>query len=176
VHARAHVNRSLTASTMESRYYSAPSSAAGSPASSPGGLPEPTPTPGSFFALPRAASPGSATSPGSTGELAVPRRAPPSPGRAGARLSFISYADLVGSVPAVDTPLSALTAGASAAEPPPHLAALGAEHGAHGSARNSMLLGGGRDDAGREWEREGMGGGLEERLEALMRAPVAGTV
>jgi hypothetical protein len=39
-----------------------------------------------------------------------------------------------------------------------------------------MLLGGGRDDAGREWEREGMGGGLEERLEALMRAPVAGTV
>jgi len=33
--------------------------------------------------------------------------------------------------------------------------------------RDSMAL----DDLGGEWEREGMGGGLEERLEALLGTP-----
>jgi hypothetical protein len=38
------------------------------------------------------------------------------------------------------------------------------------------VVGGVFDDVGGEWEREGMGGGLEERLEALLGGGTGGVV
>jgi hypothetical protein len=62
-------------------------------------------------------------------------------------------------------------------------ASAGHSHGFPGAAgshaarreRDSVLLGAG-DEGGGEWEREGMGMGLEERLEALMTPPREGVV
>ncbi|KAH7087289.1 hypothetical protein BKA62DRAFT_762281 [Auriculariales sp. MPI-PUGE-AT-0066] len=101
------------------------------------------------------------------------------------RLSFVSYNDLLLSSPVSAVPLSTLTQPTSS-EPPPHLASIGAgpRSGTHSPSRSrprsivmnnrtSVLLGAGGADApgveGGEWEREGLGRGLEERLEELLR-------
>jgi hypothetical protein len=109
------------------------------------------------------------------------------------RLSFMSYTDLLASTPASLQPLSSFTTSASSAEPPPHIpsvsgitqasaqaqAQLHSHSPLHSSGRSLMYAAGvieGRgvgdtdsiDDAGGEWEREGLGSGLEERLEALL--------
>ena len=116
---------------------------------------------------------------------------PPSPQLAKKRLSFMSYSDLLSSTPASTQPLSSLTTSASSTEPPPHIPGVsglnianalshlgsGSIHGSpfvafsgHGSLthvgkRDSMAI---MDNVGGEWEREGLGRGLEERLEALV--------
>ena len=100
---------------------------------------------------------------------------PPSPTHvASKRLSFMSYSDLLASTPASMVPLSSFTTCASS-EPPPHIpgvAGFGNTHSSagsiHGRDRDSVAL---LDDVGGEWEREGLGKGLEERLEALMIVP-----
>ncbi|KAF8836509.1 hypothetical protein BDN67DRAFT_983890 [Paxillus ammoniavirescens] len=100
---------------------------------------------------------------------------PPSPTHgASKRLSFMSYSDLLASTPASMVPLSSFTTCASS-EPPPHIPGVtgfGNLHSSggsiHGRDRDSIAL---LDDVGGEWEREGMGRGLEERLEALMTVP-----
>lgn len=107
---------------------------------------------------------------------------PPSPHTATKRLSFISYTDLLASTPSSTLPLSTLTTSATIADPPPHLlSVLGIPQHGGGSAsasprtsfygdrdvregRDGLFI----DDAGGEWEREGLGQGLEERLESLM--------
>ncbi|TFK50275.1 hypothetical protein OE88DRAFT_1660513 [Heliocybe sulcata] len=117
---------------------------------------------------------------------------PPSPkSNAAKRLSFMSYADLLSSTPASTLPLSSLTTSATAADPPPHIpsvsgiaqasqshtasAASSIHHGREAAdlvklkemkegPLDPILL----EDDGGEWEREGLGKGLEERLEALM--------
>jgi len=108
---------------------------------------------------------------------------PPSPHAATKRLSFISYTDLLTSAPSSTLPLSSLTTSATVSDPPPHLlSVLGIpQHGSGGSVGASPRTSfyGDRDvregreglfinDAGGEWEREGLGQGLEERLESLM--------
>ncbi|KIJ16038.1 hypothetical protein PAXINDRAFT_76020 [Paxillus involutus ATCC 200175] len=100
---------------------------------------------------------------------------PPSPTHGvSKRLSFMSYSDLLASTPASMGPLSSFTTCASS-EPPPHIPGVtgfGNLHSSggsiHGRDRDSIAL---LDDVGGEWEREGMGRGLEERLEALMTVP-----
>ncbi|KAG9309717.1 hypothetical protein JVU11DRAFT_10393 [Chiua virens] len=101
---------------------------------------------------------------------------PPSPTHgASKRLSFMSYSDLLASTPASTVPLSSFTTCASS-EPPPHIPGVTGfgnvpSSGAgsiHGRDRDSIAL---LDDVGGEWEREGLGKGLEERLEALMIVP-----
>jgi hypothetical protein len=107
---------------------------------------------------------------------------PPSPHTATKRLSFISYTDLLTSTPSSTLPLSTLTTSATIADPPPHLlSVLGIPQHGGGSAsasprtsfygdrdvregRDGLFI----DDGGSEWEREGLGQGLEERLESLM--------
>lgn len=109
--------------------------------------------------------------------------APPSPKGASKRLSFISYTDLLSSAPASTLPLSSFT---QSIETPPHLASvIGIPQAqAQGLASSAASMHGSlsaatwvteRDPAadlvngvGGEWEREGLGKGLEERLEALM--------
>ena len=108
---------------------------------------------------------------------------PPSPHATTKRLSFISYTDLLTSAPSSTLPLSSLTTSATVSDPPPHLlSVLGIpQHSGGGSAgaspRNSFYgdrdVREGReclfiDEVGGEWEREGLGQGLEERLESLM--------
>lgn len=117
------------------------------------------------------------------------------------RLSFMSYSDLLASTPASLQPLSSLTTSASP-DPPPHIPSVSGitqsspaaqAHGSHspshspgrgnslfraagvieGRAGDSLRDSGAFDDVGGEWEREGMGGGLEERLEALLGVPSA---
>ncbi|KAF7424889.1 hypothetical protein PC9H_010200 [Pleurotus ostreatus] len=118
---------------------------------------------------------------------------PPSPThKANKRLSFMSYSDLLSSTPALAFPLSALTTSASSVEPPPHIPSVSGftqTASAAASLRDFALgPGGGNvrdrdsiallDDVGGEWEREGMGQGLEERLEALMslqQSPIGAT-
>lgn len=100
---------------------------------------------------------------------------PPSPTHvASKRLSFMSYSDLLASTPTSMVPLSSFTTCASS-DPPPHIPGVtgfGNTHSSagsiHGRDRDSIAL---LDDVGGEWEREGMGRGLEERLEALMIVP-----
>jgi len=105
---------------------------------------------------------------------------PPSPKHAASkRLSFLSYIDLLSSTPAAALPLSSLT---SAPEPPPHLPSVLGVPQAHGAAAAHAhpapstferdAAAGMVDDVGGEWEREGLGRGLEERLEALNTLPV----
>jgi hypothetical protein len=108
---------------------------------------------------------------------------PPSPHATTKRLSFLSYTDMLTSVPSSTLPLSSLTTSATVSDPPPHLLSVlgipqqvgGGSAGA--SPRNSFYgdrdVREGReglfiDDGGGEWEREGLGQGLEERLESLM--------
>ena len=117
---------------------------------------------------------------------------PPSPQLAKKRLSFMSYSDLLSSTPASTQPLSSLTTSASSTEPPPHIPGVSglnianalSHHIGSGSVHGSPFIAfsghgslthvGKRDDiamldnAGGEWEREGLGRGLEERLEALV--------
>jgi len=109
---------------------------------------------------------------------------PPSPKAASKRLSFISYTDLLTSAPSSTLPLTSFTVQVNGSEPPPHLpsviglpqahaqlhgvssSANGSIHGVDRDPTTGML-----DDMGGEWEREGLGRGLEERLEALMPIP-----
>ena len=111
---------------------------------------------------------------------------PPSPKNPSKRLSFISYTDLLSSTPASTLPLSSLTLSAQVNDPPPHLpSVIGIPQAqAQGQASSAASIHGSisaaawvteRDpatdlvsDQGGEWEREGLGRGLEERLEALM--------
>ena len=120
---------------------------------------------------------------------------PPSPQLGKKRLSFMSYSDLLSSTPTSTQPLSSLTTCASSTEPPPHIPGVSGlnianamqpplHHPGNGSIPGSPFIpfsghGGlmhvGKrdsiamlDNAGGEWEREGLGRGLEERLEALV--------
>lgn len=144
-----------------------------------------------------AGAPTPATSPASASASSAPPTArqfdsapaPPehaAPRSVNKRLSFVSYADLLSCTPTATQPLSALT---SPAGSPAHITGVdpafapspggGASAGGSGapSLRNFIFggaagAGGGEedrmmDDVGGEWEREGLGRGLEERLEAL---------
>lgn len=130
----------------------------------------------------------SATSTTTSGGLAS--HAPPSPKNPSKRLSFLSYTDLLTSVPASTLPLSSFT---QTNEPPPHLPSVigipqaqaqqlsSGAASIHGSLNASTWITE-RDpatdlvnDVGGEWEREGLGRGLEERLEALMVNDVSGS-
>ena len=111
---------------------------------------------------------------------------PPSPTPNQKRLSFISYTDLLASTPAATVPLSSFT-NCSAADPPPHIPRVSGIATQYGGPRERggdrdrdrerRVSGGDRDsvmlleDLGGEWAREGLGTGLEERLEALMTVP-----
>ncbi|KAG5339840.1 hypothetical protein C0989_003349 [Termitomyces sp. Mn162] len=117
---------------------------------------------------------------------AFAQHSPITPG-ASNRLSFIAYADLLTSAPTSTVPLSSLTTAASASEPPPHiptvacpttasaaasLRAFSIDPSPAGSPKRSRdpaaaLL---SPDAVGEWEREGLGRGLEERLDVLYRS------
>ncbi|KZV89143.1 hypothetical protein EXIGLDRAFT_721628 [Exidia glandulosa HHB12029] len=123
--------------------------------------------------------PTSYSPPISTSALPIVGNAEASTGPASNRLSFISYNDLLLSAPVSAVPLSTLTSPATS-DPPPHLSAVSGSV-AHSPARSrprsivglgpggnraSILLG---DDHGGEWEREGLGRGLEERLEELLK-------
>ena len=116
----------------------------------------------------------------------LPSSHPPSPTHAAKkRLSFISYSDLLSSTPTSTLPLSSLTTSASTFEPPPHIpgvSGLGIVPGSigeglaserssirggvtHHGKRESILL---LDNVGGEWERQGLGMGLEERLDVVL--------
>jgi hypothetical protein len=110
----------------------------------------------------------------------------------------MSYSDLLASTPISFHLLSSLTIAASTSEPPPHIPILSGivtqhapvqqqhafmiTHGqyytpSHSPRRGTSLIKGGErdsmgvfDDLGGEWQREGMSGGLEERLEAMLGA------
>ncbi|KAF6746091.1 hypothetical protein DFP72DRAFT_1175744 [Ephemerocybe angulata] len=104
---------------------------------------------------------------------------PPSPSQK--RLSFMSYSDLLTSTPASTHTLSSLTTSASTVEPPPHIPSVSglnlassiasASPSATASLRGFSMSPGKRDsvalldNVGGEWEREGLGKSLEERLE-----------
>lgn len=78
----------------------------------------------------------------------------------------MSYHDLLASTPLSSVPLSAITSGQDA---PGHLPGIVGMHG-HGSA-SGVGLGaneGEGGDVGGEFDREGLGRGLEERLEAVL--------
>lgn len=131
------------------------------------------------------ASPGAAT-PIAGATLSSHGHAPPSPQNPSKRLSFISYTDLLSSTPASTLPLSSLTFSAQVCDPPPHLPSVigipqaqaqqasssaASVHGSISAAAWVMERDPATDlagDQGGEWEREGLGRGLEERLEALM--------
>ncbi|KAF8805012.1 hypothetical protein BYT27DRAFT_7234403 [Phlegmacium glaucopus] len=135
------------------------------------------------------------SSPISSPSAPTPLSLPPSPIQvAKKRLSFMSYSDLLSSTPASTQPLSSFTTCASSTEPPPHIPSVsglnianamqysshhlgsGSIHGspfvasghgglAHAGNRDNIAM---LDNVGGEWEREGLGRGLEERLEALV--------
>lgn len=166
--------------TPTSAYYSTMSSAESSPSTMVEPLPLATAspmhqvaqlqTPQAQFAI----SP-SSTYTGSPFSHTLNISHPPSPTHvASKRLSFMSYSDLLASTPTSMVPLSSFTTCASS-DPPPHIpgvTGIGNTHSSagsiHGRDRDSIAL---LDDVGGEWEREGMGKGLEERLEALMIVP-----
>ena len=170
--------------TPTSMYYSTRSSAESSPSTTVEQLPPATASPAQPVALlqtiqppvhaPLAISP-SSTYTGSPFSHPLNISHPPSPTHGiSKRLSFMSYADLLASTPTSMVPLSSFTTCASS-EPPPHLPSVtGFAHShsnpgsIHGRDRDSIAL---LDDVGGEWEREGLGRGLEERLEALMIVP-----
>lgn len=89
------------------------------------------------------------------------------------RLSFISYHDLLASTPLSSVPLSALTSPTNN-EPPPHLVAVpgmkGSAIGSGAVSPGAESVGRGREDDGGEFNHEGLGKGLEERLEAVLKA------
>lgn len=109
----------------------------------------------------------------------------------------MSYSDLLSSTPQSTQTLSSLTTCASSTEPPPHIpsisglniaSAIQAQqlpggstapslHGfslvptggiTHPGKRDSIAM---LDNVGGEWEKEGLGRGLEERLDALIIPP-----
>ncbi|KAF6755516.1 hypothetical protein DFP72DRAFT_895959 [Ephemerocybe angulata] len=94
------------------------------------------------------------------------------------RLSFMSYSDLLTSTPASTHTLSSLTTSASTIEPPPHIPSVSGLNlvssvaSASPSLRGFSTSPGKRDsvalldNVGGEWEREGLGKSLEERLES----------
>ncbi|KAF7768360.1 hypothetical protein Agabi119p4_7603 [Agaricus bisporus var. burnettii] len=107
------------------------------------------------------------------------------------RLSFMSYNDLLTSTPSSLISLSSLTNAASSMDPPPHIPSVhgynhhpcspGVSGGGSSSSARTSLRGfvtsnnnnntntnnnNNEDNVGGEWEREGLGKGLEERLEA----------
>ncbi|KAH9914338.1 uncharacterized protein B0H18DRAFT_1087829 [Fomitopsis serialis] len=106
---------------------------------------------------------------------------PPSPKAAAKRLSFLSYTDLLSSAPSSTLPLSSVLT-----NEPPHLPsviglpqALYAASSSAGSVRAASVMERDTasqvvDDVGGEWEREGLGRGLEERLEALNSGATGG--
>lgn len=117
------------------------------------------------------------SSPASPATVTIPAPVhshPPSPHAPAKRLSFLSYMDLLSSTPSTTIPLSAVLT-----SEPPHLPSViglpQAQYAASSSAGSihassvmerdtaSQIV----DDVGGEWEREGLGRGLEERLEAL---------
>ncbi|CCM02421.1 uncharacterized protein FIBRA_04519 [Fibroporia radiculosa] len=165
---------SATPATPTSAYYSVPSTEAGSEASSP--------TTATHHEHPMHNLPPQAA-------IMIPTTVishPPSPKNATKRLSFLSYMDLLTSAPASTLPLSSFTSSAVVSEPPPHLQSViglpqahyaasssaGSIHGAAGTVLEREIASGMLDDVGGEWEREGLGRGLEERLEALNALPV----
>lgn len=175
--------------TPTSAYYSTLSSAESSPSTTVEHLPLPTASPARpVTQLHPAQQP--QTQPTSQASLAISPSStytgspfsyplnishPPSPTHiASKRLSFMSYADLLASTPVSMVPLSSFTTCASS-EPPPHIPGVTGFAHSHsnpgsitGRDRDSIAL---LDDIGGEWEREGLGKGLEERLEALMIVP-----
>lgn len=79
------------------------------------------------------------------------------------RLSFMSYSDLLNATPTSLMPLSSLTNGAQ--EPPSQILPADAASIHNAGSRDSILLSNVFKD---EWEKEGLGRGLEERIEAIM--------
>ncbi|KAJ7803478.1 hypothetical protein B0H14DRAFT_3487258 [Mycena olivaceomarginata] len=150
---------------------------------SPAGAPTPATSPASASASASSAPPTARQFDSAPPEHAAPRTPAASVNK---RLSFVSYADLLSCTPTATQPLSALT---SPAGSPAHITGVdpafapspgGASAGGSGapSLRNFIFGGAGAagaggeedrmmDDVGGEWEREGLGRGLEERLEAL---------
>ncbi|KAF7376648.1 hypothetical protein MSAN_00081600 [Mycena sanguinolenta] len=108
-------------------------------------------------------------------------RAASSTSQANKRLSFVSYTDLLSSTPTATQPLSALTSpaaspahipGVSITDPTVGVGSASAYGGSGAPSLRNFGFGLGdedrmMDDVGGEWEREGLGKGLEERLEAL---------
>lgn len=94
----------------------------------------------------------------------------------------MSYSDLLSSTPTSTLPLSSLTTSASTSEPPPHIpgvSGLGIVSGGGLTSERSSIRGGvthpGKrdsiallDNVGGEWERQGLGMGLEERLDVVL--------
>ena len=79
------------------------------------------------------------------------------------------WQDLLLSTPLSAAPLSSLT---SPSEPPPHVAPIGTQTLPAWGRMNlpgGTGVGWGKEDGG-EWEREGFGKGLEERLEEVLAA------
>ena len=175
-------------STHTSTYYSPSSSSASSPTTTTREHPpEHLLTPTHITSDPSDAVP-MASSPSSILPSATVSH-PPSPRAHTKRLSFMSYNDLLSSTPSSTLPLSSFTT--SVSDPPPHLPSVlgvplmhagSAGSSIHGDRRSSYYGGGdvreGReglfDDVGGEWEREGLGQGLEERLETLMGTGTVG--
>ncbi|KAI0701635.1 hypothetical protein C8Q76DRAFT_633623 [Earliella scabrosa] len=174
-------NQSSTVTpTPTSAYYSATSSTAGSEVDSNSSSPTTaTHTEHPLHSLPH--NPQQLTS------ITVPApfpSLPPSPKNVTKRLSFISYMDLLSSTPASAIPLSTLTSAAVVSEPPPHIPSViglpqaqyaasssgGSIHGAPAYVLERDGVMGVADDVGGEWEREGLGKGLEERLEGLIQS------
>ncbi|KZT65266.1 hypothetical protein DAEQUDRAFT_769021 [Daedalea quercina L-15889] len=172
--------QSTVPATPTSAYYSAATSAApsepGSEASSPTTA---THHEHPLHSLP--ASPAGAPQP-TTITIPAPLSHPPSPRASAKRLSFISYTDLLSSTPSATMPLSSVLT-----NEPPHLPSViglpqaqyaasssgGSVHA--GSVMERDTAGQVVDDVGGEWEREGLGRGLEERLEALNAASASAT-
>ncbi|KAL0576426.1 hypothetical protein V5O48_005562 [Marasmius crinis-equi] len=107
------------------------------------------------------------------------------------RLSFVSYNDLLTSAPVSTVPLSTLT---NSVEPPPHIPSVAGYPSdssyVHAGSNAPSIKGSPGvataasvkerepldDLVGGEWEREGLGRGLEERLEAIVGMGQPGVV
>ncbi|KAI9462564.1 hypothetical protein HD554DRAFT_1449500 [Boletus coccyginus] len=164
--------------TPTSAYYSTLSSVESSPATMIDPLPLATASPAQQIAhLQPQAQPISQASTYTGSPFSNPLNIshPPSPTHvASKRLSFMSYSDLLASTPTSLVPLSSFTTCATS-ETPPHISGVTGFPNSHSNTgsihcrdRDSIAL---LDDIGGEWEREGLGKGLEERLEALMIVP-----
>ncbi|KAH8823620.1 hypothetical protein DL96DRAFT_1615061 [Flagelloscypha sp. PMI_526] len=96
------------------------------------------------------------------------------------RLSFLSYTDILSSTPSSTTPLSSLTTSARADVTPAHIPTVeaslfegnggpgggGVEDEANLLVWRSNVVGDLMDEGG-EWERQGLGMGLEERMDVI---------
>lgn len=163
----------IVPATPTSAYYSAMPSQAGSEASSP--------TTATHHEHPFHLLPSSPASPPPHATVTIPAPGlshPPSPHAPAKRLSFLSYMDLLSSTPSATTSLASVLT-----SEPPHLPSViglpQAQYAASssgGSIRAASVMERDSasqivDDVGGEWEREGLGRGLEERLEALNGSP-----